>query len=1012
MANLKSKNSAEGDRRARHPKASDLQAFLLGKLGERSSAQIEQHLESCEACSNRLDELSESDDFVDLIRNAETISGKSERGRSTKWDGEDLQAAQESFFLGKYKLLEMLGKGGMGAVFKAQQTGFDRFVAIKVMAPELLNDAELVKRFLREMQAVAALSHPNIVAAFDADCARGNTYYLVMEYVNGIDLETWCKKAAPLPIDWTCECIRQAALGLQHAHNKDLVHRDIKPSNLLVVGKDTTTAPLVKILDMGIAQFTKEETQKTRITATGQIIGTLDYIAPEQALDAKAADCRSDIFSLGCTLFEALTGEPAITGNNATEKLFALATKDIRRLSELRPEIPPELDAVVNKMVQREPEDRYQTALEVAEALEPFCLGYVPDSKSVSKDTSENEMHQFLGYLASKDEPQAQAGTAVEEADDGEQLEVLPELQWPAHWWWVGGGAALLLLFAVLAGVILRFNTPQGTILVEVNQPDAEITVDGGWISVKSPLVREAVKIRVAEGKHLLEVRKEGFREFTREFTLKKGETPRLSVKLIPNNGEAAPPLPPTKQVRQSPTDKQLAQEQIAVVKWLMEEKGLGVVLIDGVGTVNKPPTSPFRMRRLTLHCPLTTEELPRLAVLVDLEYLDLGSQPLTDEALTRLAPLSELNTLNVNHTKLTPASVRTLRQFPKLENLTMTFASAEWVEALRQLPALRSLHFYRNHIPDESMQRFKDFPKLISLFIEQGKVSEEGLFHLQQARQLRLLKIKSQAYSQQTFEKLARAMPWCEIHHIEGDPAVYNPGKAGLEQVAVAQWLLKKKRLKGLEIEKDGRRLRTTTVPSWPCKVRDVNLYPAYSSGFTAEELQRLHVLVDLEKLNLAGQNSLTDEAFSHLAPLVNLQVLGLNSTRVTAASVQTLRRFPKLEYLHVSTLLGSEEAIKALAELPNLQTLALTGKVSDESLKWIKDFPKLVQLHLRKTVGISESGLLQLQQAKQLRLLQLDSAGVEQTTVEKLAQAMPWCEIHDQRDPKNPVIYNQQQQ
>jgi len=300
-----------------------------------------------------------------------------QQGWLTPWQAQQLLAGRHKLFLGKYKLLENIGQGGMGAVFKAEHPGLSRVVALKVMAQELLKDPDAVARFVREIQSAAALNHPHIVAAYDADCV-GNTYFLVMEYVEGDDLRAWIRQHQQLPIPWACEVIRQAALGLKHAHENGLVHRDIKPSNLLVVENDGADLPHVKILDMGLARFVSDTQESGGLTRTGQIMGTPDYIAPEQGEDTRGADIRADVFSLGCTLFHAVTGQVPFPGGNMMEKLLARVRQDAPPLSSLRPDLPEGLDAVVAKMLARNPDDRYQTPAELADALIPFALGTMP----------------------------------------------------------------------------------------------------------------------------------------------------------------------------------------------------------------------------------------------------------------------------------------------------------------------------------------------------------------------------------------------------------------------------------------------------------------------------------------------------------------------------------------------------------------------------------------------------------------------------------------------------------
>lgn len=383
--------------------------------------------------------------------------GLVQQGLLTKWQAQQLLAGRHQFFLGKYKLLDKLGEGGFGAVYKAEQHPLKRIVALKVISDKALTKPKAVQRFHREIRSVAALNHPNIIAAFDADSV-GTTHFLVMEYVEGKDLKTWIKSYGRLPIDWSCECVRQAALGLQHAYEANIVHRDIKPSNLLVVADETGGLPQIKILDMGLARFTAEA-QCTVLTQTGMCLGTIDYISPEQAQDTKGVDIRADIFSLGATLFHCLTGEAPYTGKNPMEKLMARAMKDAPRASSLREELPRRLDTIIAKMLEREPNKRFNSPLEVAEALEPYGAGEEGDRSSslmmpatVNSETIDEEedrtLQSFLNVLASEAE---QTDEGVGDKAESESRNVASS----KRRLWIGGGAVAALL--LLVGSVLNF---------------------------------------------------------------------------------------------------------------------------------------------------------------------------------------------------------------------------------------------------------------------------------------------------------------------------------------------------------------------------------------------------------------------------------------------------------------------------------------------------------------------------------------------------------------------------
>jgi len=283
----------------------------------------------------------------------------------------------------RYQIVELIGRGGMGDVYKAQHKVMDRTVALKVIRPELVKHAAAVERFRREVQAAARLHHANIVTAYDAEQA-GDAHFLVMEFVDGVDLSQVVQERGPLPVTAACDYVRQAATGLEHARQLGMVHRDIKPHNLMLTGGE------IKILDFGLANFANEVMSEEtgddaptgadatlrslqQLTQMGTMMGTPDYIAPEQAADARTADIRSDIYSLGCTLSYLLTAKPVFEGTSVTDKLKAHAEQPPKQLTETRSDIPPELQQVVDRMLAKDPAQRFQTPAEVADALSPFA---------------------------------------------------------------------------------------------------------------------------------------------------------------------------------------------------------------------------------------------------------------------------------------------------------------------------------------------------------------------------------------------------------------------------------------------------------------------------------------------------------------------------------------------------------------------------------------------------------------------------------------------------------------
>jgi len=254
-------------------------------------------------------------------------------------------------------------------VFKARNWKLNRLVALKLIRKERLNNSEIVRRFQREVRVSAQLNHPNVVHAYDCG-ERGNLHFYVMEYVDGINLAQLVRRDGPLAIDLACECIRQAALGLQHAFERGLVHRDIKPHNLLLT-KSRDGQSVIKILDMGLARLDvgDDSISTGTMTQEGAVLGTLDYIAPEQVRDAHSADTRADLYSLGCTLFFLLTGQPPFSGGTPAEKLLKHQFQPPPSIQTLRPEVPASVAMVLERLLAKQPEQRFQTPAEAAAAL-------------------------------------------------------------------------------------------------------------------------------------------------------------------------------------------------------------------------------------------------------------------------------------------------------------------------------------------------------------------------------------------------------------------------------------------------------------------------------------------------------------------------------------------------------------------------------------------------------------------------------------------------------------------
>lgn len=382
------------------PDSADLEKFVHCSVSEPVSDSISSHLEVCPTCEETVVQMERDCDTVaQHIRRAvaaptfahepecrQLMTALIEQSSAPGINPGQETAVQVPALqnLRDYRIIAKLGEGGMGAVYKAVHQRLKKTVALKVLPSGRMGDKQTVERFEREMSVLGQLNHPNIVQALDAGEHDGQ-HYLVMEYVEGKELAEIIKRCSPLSIADACCLISQAAIGLQYAHEHGFVHRDIKPSNLMLTAPGSHAGdvqPVVKILDLGLARALEQPTSQAAagpdLTIAGQVMGTLDYMAPEQGGDSHHVDIRADIYSLGATLYKLLTGDSPFVEHShkpTLQRLMAIAQNDPPPIRSKRSDVPEKLAAIIHRMLAKKPENRFSTPQEVAEALEPFCAG-------------------------------------------------------------------------------------------------------------------------------------------------------------------------------------------------------------------------------------------------------------------------------------------------------------------------------------------------------------------------------------------------------------------------------------------------------------------------------------------------------------------------------------------------------------------------------------------------------------------------------------------------------------
>ncbi len=587
-----------------HPTDQTLRSYGAGQLHGDLAESVHSHLGFCADCRQRVAEFS-GDTFLGRLRDGQfrpespapvspSLAGLPiSEGSPTSTD----PPPTNSIPLGlsehpDYEILGELGRGGMGVVYLAWNRLMGRKEVLKVVSRELMNRRRVLDRFHREIRNAAQLHHPNIVTAHSAFRAGENIVF-AMEYVEGRDLATYVRGQGPLPVAYACNFTYQAALGLQYAHEKGMVHRDIKPSNLILArhGK----RPVVKVLDFGLAKATHEGPVDKSLTHEGQMLGTPDYIAPEQSLDAAKADIRADIYSLGCTLHYLLTGGPPFQGASLYEVLQAHHSIEAKPLDVVRPDVPRDLAAVVGKMMAKDPAGRYQTPGDVAQELKQFfkqdgaaparskadvsgadepanshkltrpktetiqppsgsapasiledsgIFRNLPEPAQPATSTARNAAQRSAAKPVGSNqaEPICRSLPAMEDRESvaapAKPVAVAPGVARSRRLWPAAAGVLVLGLAIAWAIGVFNVKTKDGVIVLEHVPENAVVEVDGER-AIVTPVGGEPVKIPAPPGKRFVVVKRNNDLLLGESVTLESGKSFKLAVRNIADNDGA-----------------------------------------------------------------------------------------------------------------------------------------------------------------------------------------------------------------------------------------------------------------------------------------------------------------------------------------------------------------------------------------------------------------------------------------------------------------------------------------
>ena len=502
-------------------KADQLKSFALGRLNDEQAQQVAAHLQKCADCEQTLGGFDDTNDSLMLqIRSASAMAGAEECPAELERALGEIATSRTNTkrpvfqptgsnddWVRDYRLLEQLGQGGMGTVYKAIHERLQRTVALKLLPAKRLRNNEAVGRFEREMRAIGRLDHPAIVRATDAGEVDG-THFLAMDYVPGIDVSKVVRFVGPLRVPDACEIVRQAAVGLSYAHGQGLIHRDVKPSNIMLALADVGEEVNVRLLDLGLALFGAASEAVDDFTTVGQLMGTLDYMAPEQA-DHSRVDQTADVYSLGSTLFKLLTGKaPFETGEYQTplQKMKALATVEPPSLLDRPCEASAELAAVVDQMVQRDPKQRIPTTAEVATAVQPFCEGHALrelalraiELNTAAEIEAESRIPESIMRSTPGSMPEAKQQPTSPAVESAGGFDGNGNTRWKR---WLAGFAAVPVL-ALLAGVIW-IRTDKGTLKIESIADDIPIEIRQGTQLVESLILKSGPnEILLRSGQH------------------------------------------------------------------------------------------------------------------------------------------------------------------------------------------------------------------------------------------------------------------------------------------------------------------------------------------------------------------------------------------------------------------------------------------------------------------------------------------------------------------------------
>ena len=869
--------------------------------------------------------------------------------------------------IGRYRVLKKLGQGGMGAVYLGFDVKLGRRVALKVMLPQHAADPESRERFLREARAVAMVRSDHVVTIFDVGEERG-VAFIAMEYLLGSPLDLYLRANGELPLAQVLRIARETAVGLAAAHDLGLIHRDIKPGNIWLEAPKGR----VKILDFGLARAQHEETQ---LTTSGLVVGTPAFMSPEQARGLKL-DGRSDLFSLGVMLYRLITGKLPFDGSTTMAVLTSLAVDDPTPVRQVKPEVPPEFEAVISKLLAKKADDRYASAWDVLAALRdvdrprpfvgepPVVVEVVPLAIAAQ---SENV---WEGIEASSSSPQVlESGAEVAPAPKAEWKKPPPNVSKVPL---VLAGAALVAGVVLLAAVLLW---PKKEPVVQNEPNEKRPTPVGKQPSAAPDPDRKGAEYVLFAGGALRINGEE--REIRTAAELPKGRFELTSIAL-PANTHA--------------TDAGLAhfrdcKNLTRIHLWDVPVTDAGMAHFKGRNNV----TSLF-----LIQLNVGDEGLANFKDCKGLTALDLGITQVSDAGLAHFKGCTNLEFLSLAGTRVSDAGLANFKDCKNLQSLNLDHVPATEVGLahFKECENMRELQLKSTQANDAALEGFKGCKNLAILHLDHTQVSDEGLAHIKNHKQLTLLYLSGTKVTAKGVGEFAKAQPQCRI---EWNGGVIEATAAAEPDRRAAEWVISVGG--GVGLRGDPSEIRAIeNLPKTPFQLVRVNL--GGRRPVTDANLAHLKDCKSLTDLSLADCFGVTEAGLAHLKDQKDLVNLHLGNCRqVTDAGLAHFKDCKKLQMLAVyGCFLLTDAGLAHLKDCSELRhiNLGYCAQVTDDGLAHFTKCSKLDHLNVHGCARVTDAGLASFRDCKDLDYLKV--VGCPKVTakgIEAFRQALPRCRI-----------------